>query len=292
MVSKSEIEGGNLLHQLLGQTQDFGGAFSCITGGMGGGKTSAMFSWMIYTLIHYPKQKIFFSETYGAPLQSFKLLSKIPKDKLHFLVMENSNVTFRDRSNHLKEVDLNPTYFNSTPKEDDEGNVTYSPDLNDLYEKAQLGKINIVFFGNRLLWMDFMRYLRHTGDWNHIYIDELGEIAPAGTSGANWKRVGAFANFAKDIRKCMIKVTCNTQAVRDSDYRVWDKFMFLIFLPGAMKDEKHSRVSQGAIDNLRADPYNQAYISSKGKFGKIVFKDVFAPVKGYNIEAYTPRDFE
>ena len=293
MVSKPEVEGGNLLHLLLGQTQDLGGAFSCITGGMGGGKTSAMFAWLIYNLLHYPDQKIFLSETYGAPLQCFKLLSKIPREKLHFMVMKNSNVVFRDRNKHLAEVNMHQTYFESAQVTDDDDNVIgYIPNYASLYEKALPGHINVVFFGDRLKWMDFMRYLRRTSEWNHIYIDELGEIAPAGTSGANWKRVGNFANFTKDIRKCMMKVTCNTQAVRDSDYRVWDKFMFLIFLPGSMKDEKHSRVNQGAIDNLRADPYNQAYISSKGKFGKIVFKDVFAPVKNFNIEAYVPTDFE
>ena len=292
MVSKSEIEGEKLLHHLLGQTQDFGGAFSCITGGMGGGKTSAMFSWMVYNLKHYPTQKIFFSETYGAPLQCFKLLSKIPKEKLHFLVMENSNVVFRDRKKHLQEVNLNTTHFKSIPIINEEEVIGYKPDYQDLYDKSIPGKVNIVFFGNRLLWMDFMRFLRHTGDWVHIFIDELGEIVPAGTNGSNWKRVGSFANFAKDIRKCMMKVTCNTQAVRDSDYRVWDKFMFLVFLPGAMQDAKHSRVTQSAIDNLRANPFNEAYISSKGSFGKIVFTDVFNPTKDYNIEAYVPHNLE
>jgi len=288
---KPDEEGRKLLSQLLSQTEDFGGAFSCITGGMGGGKTSAMFSFITYNVEHYPSQRIFFSETYGAPLQTFKLLSKLPKDKIRFLVMENSNVIFRNRKKRLAEVDLNPTYFKSTPVVDEEDNVIdYKPDYNDLYDKSLPGHVNVVFFGNRLKWMGFMKFLRHTGDWNHIFIDELGEIVPNGTSGANWKEIGSFANFAKDIRKCMMKVVCNTQAIRDSDYRVWDKFMFLIFLPGAMKDEKHSRVMQQAIDSLKNKPYNQAYISSKGKFGKIMFTDIFVPDKRYNIEAYIPGD--
>lgn len=298
MSSRPEIEGKLLLDQLLEQSQDIGGAFAYITGGMGGGKTSAMFSLEIHTLINYPDQKIFFSEAYGAPLQCFKMNIK----HLNFMVMEGSNVVFRDRNNHLSKVNLPVTYFKSIKKERKilrEDN-TYEiieelvPDFDDLYNKAEPSKINVTFFGNRLFWMDFIRYLRHTGEWNHVFIDELGEITPAGTSGKTWKKISRFASYAKDIRKSMIKVICNTQSVRDSDYRVQDKFMFRIFLPGAMADPKHSRVSQGAIDNLVADTVkgNFGYISSRGKFGLLRFERIFKPNEKYNIEAYVPDRFE
>jgi len=294
MVSRPEIEGERLLKQLLAQSQDFGGAFAYITGSMGGGKTSAMFSWLLYTLLHYSDQKLFLSETYNAPLQCFKL----DRNKLHFMVMDDSNVIFRDRNNHLAQVKLPVTTFKSQKiikevKKGDEIEVEVKliPDFDDLYEKAKPGLVNVVFFGNRFYWMDFIAYLRHTGDWSHVFIDELGEITPAGTSGRQWKSIGRFANFTKDLRKCMIKVICNTQSVRDSDYRIQDKFMFRVFLPGAMSDGKHSRVSQSAIDNLISDAErgNFAYIDSKGKFGLIQFKNIFKPNKKYNIEAYIPE---
>ena len=245
MVSKTEIEGQKLFGQLLGQKYDAGGAFGYITGGMGSGKTSAMFSLLDYTRKHYPNQKIFLSETFDAPLQCFKL----GVDNCRFLVKEDSNVIFRDRLTHLSKVEFLP--------------ITYFTDFDDLWKKSRYDRVNVVFFGNRIEWNKFIAYLRHVGEWVHIFIDEIGEIVPAGTSGDDWKAIGQFANLAIHFRKCMMKVIANTQSVRDLDYRVKDKFMYVIFLPGALEDKKHSRVVQSAIDNLDGNENdgNTAYIS-------------------------------
>jgi hypothetical protein len=272
MASKPEILGQEILEQLLAQTDEYGGAFAYITGAMGGGKTSAMLSWLVYHLKHHPDQKIFFSETYDAPLQTFKVGGL---DYIHFMIKEGAGVEFRDRNKKLKDVtkDWNPTYF-----------TTYA----DLYEKAKPGMVNTVFFGNRTKWMDFIAYMRHTTAWDHIFIDEIGEVIPSNTSGKLHKRIGQFAIFAKDIRKCRMKVIANTQSVRDMDWRVIDKFMYRVFLPGAMADRKHSRVTQKAIDNLQGDMNhgNDAYIDRLGKFGKISFLDIFVPNHEISIEAH------
>ena len=270
MPSKPEIEGERLLKSLLSQNTDYGGAFVYITGGMGGGKTSAMFSLLEYTRKFYPNQKIFLSETYDAPLQCFKIGLK----NCRFLVKEGSNVVFRDRNKHLLKVEFLP--------------ITYFKDFDDLWEKSKSGKVNVVFFGNREEWAQFMAYMRHKGEWCHVYIDEIGEVLPAGTNGSRWKTIGDFGNFAKDISKCMIKVITNTQSVRDLDYRIVDKFMYRIFLPGAMQDKKHSRIVQKAIDNLtRSEKHgNTAYIDRMGTFGLIRFEKIFKPDPRYSIEAH------
>lgn len=293
MPSKPEIEGEKLLKSLVSQNVDYGGAFVYITGGMGGGKTSAMFSLLEYTRKFYPNQKIFLSETYDAPLQCFKL----GLDKCRFLVKEGSNVIFRDRNKHLAKVEFLPiTYFKSNKvtktitlkNQPSKTIVNYEPDFDDLWKKSKYGKVNVVFFGDRGEWAKFVAFMRHKGEWCHVFVDEIGEILPAGTSGNRWQTIGEFGNFAKDIRKCMIKVITNTQSVRDLDYRIVDKFMYRIFLPGAMQDKKHSRIVQRAIDNLTGNEKNgnTAYIDRMGTFGLIIFDKIFKPDPRYSIEAY------
>lgn len=269
MVSKPEIEGQTILRQLLGQRDEYGGALCYITGAMGGGKTSAMLSWMVYTLMYYPKQKIFFSETYDAPLQSFKL----KRENVKFFVKEDSGVVFRDLNRKLKITNLGEEKFSS---------------FEELWEKAESGKINTVFFGDRTIWMEFIAYMRHKGEWVHVFIDEIGEVIPSNSSGRLHKRIGQFAIFAKDFRKCRMKVISNTQSVRDMDWRMLDKFMYRVFLPGAMADRQHSRVMQRAIDHLDSNEKkgNEAYIDRLGKFGLISFTNIFKPDTDYIIEAH------
>lgn len=269
MVSKPEVEGEKILRQILGQKSDYGGAFCYITGAMGGGKTSAMISWMLYTLRHYSSQKVFFSETYDAPMQSFK----IGKNHCNFFVKKGSGVVFRDINDGLSEFNLNQIEFN---------------DFDELWEKSERGKVNVVFFGERTKWMEFVASLRHKGEWTHVFIDEIGEVIPSNTSGRMHKRIGQFSIFAKDFRKCRMKVITNTQSIRDMDWRMLDKFMYRVFLPGAMADRKHSRVIQRAIDNLIGNEThgNDAYIDRMGKFGLINFSDIFKPNPRYCIEAH------
>jgi len=269
MVSKTEIEGERILRQLLGQRKEYGGAFCYITGAMGGGKTSAMLAWIMYTLKHHSDQKVFLSETYDAPLQAFKL----GKENCNFFVKSESGVLFRDLNDGLKEVDINQIYF---------GNY------DELWDKAERGKVNIIFFGERTEWMPFIAYLRHKGEWTHVFIDEIGEVIPSNTSGKMHKRIGQFAIFSKDFRKCRMKVIANTQSIRDMDWRMLDKFMYRVFLPGAMADRKHSRIVQRAIDNLEGNEHNgnEAYIDRMGKFGLINFSDIFKPNSKYMIEAH------
>jgi len=270
MTSKTEIEGERILRQLLGQKTEYGGAFCYITGAMGGGKTSAMHSWIMYTLKHHSNQKVFLSETYDAPLQAFKL----GKENCKFFVKSESGVIFRDLNDGLKERDINQIYFDN---------------YDNLWEKSENGKVNVVFFGDRTEWMTFIAFLRHKGsEWTHVFIDEIGEVIPSNTSGKLHKRIGQFAIFSKDFRKCRMKVIANTQSIRDMDWRMLDKFMYRVFLPGAMADRKHSRIVQRAIDNLEGSERdgNEAYIDRMGKFGLINFGDIFKPNPKYMIEAH------
>jgi hypothetical protein len=268
-LTKSEINAERILRRCHIHSYDDGGVFSFITGGMGTGKTSVMLSFMDYTIEHYPEEKIFWSNTYNSPVQSLK----IGLDKHHIMVQQGAGVTFHDRSKKLKLIHPSVTVFKG---------------FEDLYNKAKPGSCNCVFFGDRMLWMDFIHHLRSVGEWVHIYIDELSEISPAFTSGKLFKKIGLFSVDLKEVRKCMMNVHCNSQALPDIDHRVRTKLMIRIFLPGA-KAGKDSRITQTAIDNLSEDSKNgnEAYLEFSGKFGTTIFKDIFKPIKGLQWEART-----
>jgi RecA/RadA recombinase len=266
-LSKSEIIAEKILKRIHVHDIDSGGVFTEITGSQGSGKTSVMLSFMAYTMKNYPNEKIFWSSCYYAPLQ----FVKIGKDNFHIMVKQNSGVTFHDRNQRLKQIYPEITYFK---------------DYQDLYDKAKPGTCNAVFFGNRLMWIDFIHFLRSIGEWVHVYIDELSEIAPAFTSGSVWKKIRDFSIDAKEIRKCMLNLHTNTQSVSDIDHRIRSKVMVKIYLPGARTDNV-SRITQKAIDNLEEDPINgnEAYIEYSGKFGKTRFKDIYKPTPGMQWEA-------
>lgn len=259
MVSKQTINAEKILKRIHIHNKNDGGAFILNTGSQGSAKTAVMGSFADYTALHHPEDKIFWSETYRAPLQSYKLDTPI-----QFFCKEGIDFHFRDRDNKLKEFRPDIIYFNS---------------YKELYEKAKSGIINVPFFGNRMYWMDFIDYLRDVGEWVHVFIDEIGEICPAFEKGLLWDRIGYFGkNTAKDIRKAMINVNANTQALSGIDWRVLIQVLIRIYLPGAIRG-KHSRVTQKAIDNLKEDPVNgnQAYLEMKGKFGVTRFTDIYKP---------------
>jgi len=257
--SKSKKNAKRILRRCHVHDFDSGGVFSLLTGMQGSGKTSVMISFMDYTINHYPQEKVFFSNTYNAPLQSIK----IGEDKHHILVKKDAGITFHDRRNKLKEVFPEVTYFST---------------MDDLWKKAIPGKCNAVFFGNRLKWMDFIHYLRSVGEWVHLYVDEISEISPAFSKGKTWKTIKDFAVDMKEVRKCMMNVHCNTQSVADIDHRIRSKVMIRIYMPGARK-ENVSRITQLALDNLEESIKfgNQAYLEMGGKFGTTRFQDIYKP---------------
>jgi hypothetical protein len=129
--------------------------------------------------------------------------------------------------------------------------------------------------------MDFIGFigsLRSCGEWAHVFIDEISELAPAFSSGKAWGKIRDFSLILKDVRKCMLNVSCNSQSVSDVDHRIRSKLMCKIYLPGS-KADRDSRIHQRALDNLLEDPEHgsEAFIEFSGKFGKCKFTDVYKP---------------
>lgn len=268
MSSKPEIIGTQILKRIHIHDQDTGGVITETTGSQGSGKTSVLLGFANYTKINHPNEKIFWSECYRAPLQIFK----IGKKNFTIFVKDNVDIKFRDRNNNLQEVELDVKRFT---------------DFDDLFNKASSSKINVVFFGNRFIWMNFIDYLRGRGKWCHVFIDEMAEICPSYMSGNMWKTIRAFStNILKDMRKDFINIHYNTQKKDGIDDSVRKQVMVKIYLPGAIKD-KHSRIEQRAIDNLEIDlKYgNQAYLEYSGRFGVVRFEEIFKPNHVFHIDA-------
>jgi hypothetical protein len=266
-ISKSEILAQRILTRIHVHDYDSGGVFSFITGGMGTGKTSTMLSFADYTLKHCSGEKIFWSNTYFAPIQSLKIGLK----KHNLMVLKDGKVTFHDRVNKLQQIHPEVTHFD---------------DYDDLYQKAKSGKVNAVFFGERYKWIDFIHYLRSCGEWCHVYLDELSEICPSFSSGKLFKLIGKFSVDLKECRKCMLSIHANSQALPDIDHRIRTKIMVRIFLAGARTDQ-YSRVEQKAIDNLEENPIegNEAYVEQSGRFGLTRFADIYKPNRSLSWEA-------
>jgi len=268
-MTKSEKIAQQILGRIHNHDRDQGGVLTETTGAQGSAKTAVNLAFTDYTLKNFPKEKIFWSECYDAPLQIFKLKNI---DKIKFFIQKDKKIVFRNRDDHLRHIDLHPIEF-----------TTFS----DLYEKAKPGHVNVVFFGDRLIWMEFIKYLRSIGEWVHIYIEEFSEIAPMFPHADLWHKVKEFAKTLKDVRKCMMNMHYNSQQVSDIHYECRNKVMIKIFLPGAFKDS-HCRVTQLAIDNLERNykKGNQAYLVQGGEFGKTRFTDIYTPRSGYHYESH------
>ena len=292
MVSKPEIIGQKLMERVLSRNQDYGGILGEITGAQGTGKTSVLLSLTHRTIKRNPDEKIFWREQTNAPIQIFKL----GLDKINFMIPEDESIVFRDRDAKLEHVELEPiTKFKLkeivTKKKDEKGKdietTRIVPDYKDVYKKAKRGKANLLYLKTPFDWMEFMISLREAGEWSNIFIDEMADICPTGSSGALYKRITKFSGTMGAVRRCMMNVFYNTQTAQDVDWRVRKKVMLKVFLPGAIRD-KSSRVKQSAIDNLLRDPINgnEAFLDMGGDFGKVKFTDIYKPMSGYHIEAH------
>lgn len=250
----------SVLGRMEEHESDHGAVFCIIMGAPGAGKTATLLSCMERTLTTFPKEKVFFSECYNTPLQ----ICKMGKGKYHFM-SESEEIQFFDRSHGGKQIFPEITHFNG---------------FEDCYKKAKCGVVNTIFFVDRMRIIEFIGFLRTTCQWNHVFIDEMAEVAPAFAAGDDWKRIEKFSFILKDIRKTWINVYSNVQSISDLDSRVRTKIMVKIFLPGASQD-KHSRILQKAIDNLKEDRINgnEGYIEYFSRFCKTRFNKIYKPDK-------------
>lgn len=269
-----EREARGILQNVHSHNPAYGGHFLEVTAGTGKGKTAMLLSTAKYNLATFPKEKTFFSECFDTPLQTLKL----GKEYVHFLIPEKhkNSIVFRDREKHLQIVPhefFDITYFKDG-------------DYQDLYNKAKYNMVNVVIFPERREVMSCLSFFRSIGEFITYLIDEMSEIATS--FGTDMFHVNEkFAFVAKDFRKCLMNVWYCAQATNQVDYRLCSVVDIKIFGPGARQD-KISRITQNAIDNLAVDKKNgnEFWIGDSGTFGLFKLGDVFEPKEGLLIEAH------
>jgi len=262
-----------IMDRIQVQNPDMGGIFLEATGMQGVAKTAVILTFAEDTIKNHPDQKLFWRNPFFAPFQ----FTKLNADMWEIMIEENSKVTFHDRGNRLKEINLNYRTFK---------------DLDDLYEKAKPGILTAVFFENEIRWYDFIRFLRGVGEWCHIFLDEYGELFPANPSGTLYHKIINVSNDLKEVRKCYINVYATTQVTSDVDWRVRSKIMVLAYLFGA-RPVSASRVTQLAIDALDRNIVkgNEVWLEEGfGRFGKGRFTKIYKPKPYMNWQANKPED--
>ena len=251
------VEGEKLWNILFERNPDFGGWFAEITGLMGRGKTSLMLAMADKIIKEYPDELIFWREAPLSPLQA-------PKIGDNFQL-------FSERKNKVKVFELGER----RPIPTDDIEVKYFHGGIDLIKQARPGQLNVVYFKNPQRWLDLMFRLRFNTKFQTLLIDEMEDITPGRCrkeDGSYWNN-DKFANHLKEIRKCKINITYNTQSKSDIDWRIRSKVMMHVYLPGSRGDNE-SPIYKGMIQALKV---GDALLDlGFSLFGKIRF-DVYKP---------------
>jgi len=271
-ISRQEREGREILEGIHERNPFKGGCAIEVTGMPGSCKTAVLLAFINYILTHHKDERVYFSNSYGTPLQ----ITKLEPDQYVILVQKDAGVTFFDR-NKGQPIELPVIEFN---------------DFDDLYYKSSQNKCNCVFFGRREIWMLWIEYLMSKNGWHSIFFDEMSEVTPEETTGKIYKMTFRFANRVMgQSRKCNMIIGYNTQRYSEVSWRVRRKLTHKIWLPGA-KVDGITRVQQRAVDNLKRDAKhgNTGIIDFGGIFGYIKFGDIFEPKLDLNIVAYSATE--
>lgn len=220
-------EGKRILERIFQRDYDQGGVFVELTGISGSGKTSLSFNIADEIMNRYPDEPLFFRDSTQSPVQFVKL----PNWRLFF--EEGSGLEIIDKKNGEREPDVPIKTFS---------------DFDELYDMAEGGMLNVVFFESPSKWIDFINYLRRIVEWQTVILDEYEDVCPERASGEIWERNEWFSRNAKQVRKGLTNVIGNTQSKADVDWRVRQKIMIYGYLYGAKVDQE-SPIKQGVVSS-------------------------------------------
>jgi len=272
-LSRQEANFAYIMKRIHDQNPDIGGVFTESTGMQGAAKTAGMLSFLDHNMLKYPKQKNFFRNTYDTPLQ----FTKLEPGSWDILIEEGHEVKFYERVAGLPVVPVPYKTFSS---------------FDELYDKSRPGKCTAIFFKDETYWMNFIHYLGFLGEWNHVFLDEYGELFPLNPRGKLHRKIGEAANDLGEIRKRNINVHATTHAASEIDWRVRKKIMIYIYFPGA-KVVSDGLVKQEAVNKLELNIVkgNQAWLELKGhRYGKGRFGKIYKPNQHMNWMARRPDD--
>jgi len=230
-----------ILKRRLERDTSHGGYISLTVGPPGCGKTSHLLYEAELFMKQYPQEIIFFRDSTLSAAQ----FNRIGKNYQVF-VEEGCNIRFRDLE-HGGYIDIPYKSFKDF-------NELINQDTRKGMVKPK--HINVVYFKDDYRWIDLLCHLRNTIGWQSVFIDEIEDIIPLNPG----KREGEnknirnqknieFSNQAKQIRKGLVNLCCNTQAEDEIDWRFKRKLNFTVYLRGARVSRK-SRVYQSWADKL------------------------------------------
>jgi hypothetical protein len=247
-------EGKRIYNIPLKRNPDEGATTILISGGMGSVKTGASLEYAEKIMKQYKTEKVFWRESVKSPVQFTKLINFEYK----IFVEEGYNLKFKDIIQD-KIIELPVVYF-TTDKE--------------LYDIAQPGILNVVFFKENTRWADFIEYLINISGWKTIIFDEMEDIFPSGTSGDSWQLTQRAANVIKQCRKGFVTIIGNCHKGHHLDYRIVEKMMINMYGFGA-KPSGLSRINRSCLDGVSKGEFwvEEEYT----RFGYVKIKKVHKP---------------
>lgn len=245
--------GKEIWDTLFARDRDIGGFFTELSGLMGSGKTSLMFTMGDKAIKENPMEICFLREPEGTPSQFSKL-------KSHYELYRDARYPIKIYEIKLGEPLIPVDHIKIHPFRG----------IQELLKKVKPSQMNVVYFKPDELWhwAYLLDKLRLDAQWESCYWDESEDLFPLNAAGEFYEANQRFSNSAKQIRKSRVNLTYNSQASSDVDWRLRRKVQAWFYLRGSRVDPL-GPVYQGAISKLEI---GQCYVDlMHGQFGVLRF---------------------
>ncbi len=226
-ISLTDKIGKQIYERVMARDSALGGIVLETLGVQGSGKTSLLLSIAEQIMSTYPKELIFWRDSFYTQCQFNRV------EKWQIYIEKGVEIEFRD-------IDLGKTV--SLP-------VTFFDDFDELISLAKPQQLNVIYFENNIKYVDFIKYLRLHPGFQSLFIDEYEDIAPLRCRGEQWKKNEEFSQEMKHIRRGLVNLFCDTQNSSDVDWRVRSKIMCHVYLYGSKVDHL-SPVDQAGVNAL------------------------------------------
>lgn len=207
MQSKIEIITKRILKEKTRRNREKGGISSITISPPGAGKTNQLIHDAKYIMKHCPNEIMFWRDNPKSAAQYNK-----KGINWEIFVEEGCNISFRNLSTGGY-IHIPYTSFNS---------------FNELINKdtgiglAKPGQLNVIYFSDEYKWIDFLEHLRHTINFQSVFIDEIEDLIPLNPpkrAGENrnirYEKNLFFAENFKEFRKGWVNFFANTQDLAD-----------------------------------------------------------------------------
>jgi len=252
--NKQKIATKKILERRMARDESQGGILSLTIGAQGEGKTSQMLHESKTIMDWYPNELIIWRDSFQSAAQFNRI-----GDNWQIFAERGCNLRFRNLTSggYLKIKYITFNNFNELINQDT-GKGLMKPQ-----------QLNVLYFKHEYTWIDFLCHLRETVGWQSAFFDEIEDVIPLNPPKEQYDRNLLFSNNAKQIRKGLVNMFCNTQNMSDIDWRFKSKIMMRIYLNGSKVDPR-SQIKQVAVNKLKK---GLGFVDwNFGSYGKLKFK--------------------